>query len=778
MSKSKDRHHFLRGLRQFAIDRLDNDWSRVRRIRTDNGSEMVSEVVQDFLRQNGLLNERTSPYSPEENGMVERSLAVTTTRAISIMAQAGLDAPKYKLLFLQSLAHAARLSNMFPSWTRAASEPWLDDPVFGSIAFAHIDHTLRHKPDRRATRGLYCGHAAHHGESGRLFYALDTGVLTVVRALEIWNGVFIRDLPSLAREGIPNHSSVLSLEPQSPSTTVTVLQPRHGGATDMATISDAVSSWSTTTSSSTAATSSGIDTRGTISRLPRRSNSSATTTGVRERPATTLSEAPGMRGVPAMFDASAPRLTQNERRGSLATNTRVLDRMERLMRAREPHLIEMFPGRPNSSDPAGDVVVSRTTSTVETSGDSPPSSADYDERDPTHSSSLLLRSEERTAMHNYMAFHVMGKSRKDNWPKTVAKALLRPDATKWKDSILKEARSIIEKGTFRDEVWLDGVNTKPLPLMWVLTQKYHDDGSIEKYKARLVVLGHLQNFGSGATGDVYAPVASMNSVRMLFAMAAARGWHLEQTDFVTAFLNAEPGEEIFVSMDAETAEILREASSDLPEEMQLTNARFKRLAKSLYGTRIAPRRWWLELKTFLESIGFESNSNEPCLFRRGSGLDLIYFLWFVDDGICCGFNKEAIDRAKAELASKYEMKDLGACKRFLGLNVKREGGLLSLSQEGYIDEMLQRYNMEDCKPVTTPAEQGDNLSEVVDEEFTSIDPADVVTTEDDEDPTKYPLREAVGSLLFLSMMTRPDIGNRLREISRVVSNQPRGSYRQ
>ena len=114
--------------------------------------------------------------------------------------------------------------------------------------------------------------------------------------------------------------------------------------------------------------------------------------------------------------------------------------------------------------------------------------------------------------------------------------------------------------------------------MWVLTQKYHDDGSIEKYKARLVVLGHLQNFGSGATGDVYAPVASMNSVRMLFAMAAARGWHLEQTDFVTAFLNAEPGEEIFVSMDAETAEILREASSDLPEEMQLTNARFKRLA--------------------------------------------------------------------------------------------------------------------------------------------------------------------------------------------------------
>jgi hypothetical protein len=476
-----------------------------------------------------------------------------------------------------------------------------------------------------------------------------------------------------------------------------------------------------------------------------------------------------------MYDSSSQRLTATQRRGSLNTNTRVLDRMERLMREREPHLIDMFPGhRPTAVS---------SSSISATNGDSHGPSATVDSYDDVlnHAgpSSMMARLDERRALHTYFALHVMGQSRKDNWPKTVAKALLRPDASRWKEAILKEARSIIQKGTFRDEGWTEGVNTKPLPLMWVLTQKYLEDGSIEKYKARLVVLGHLQNFGSGAGGDVYAPVASMITVRMLFSMAAAKHWDIEQTDFVTAFLNAEPGEEIFVSMDAETAEILKEGSFDLPANLQLTNARFKRLAKSLYGTRIAPKRWWLELKSFLESIGFESNPNDPCLFRRGSGENLVYFLWFVDDGLCCGPSKVAIDEAKAQLAEKYEMKDLGACQRFLGLTVRREGGLLSLSQEGYIDEMLQRYNMEDCKPVTTPAEDGDNLSEVVDADYPetgeTVAVDSFITHEEgsDEDPRKYPLREAVGSLLFLSMMTRPDIGNRLREISRVVSKPTR-----
>ena len=137
------------------------------------------------------------------------------------------------------------------------------------------------------------------------------------------------------------------------------------------------------------------------------------------------------------------------------------------MLQREPHLVDLFPGR--SSEEHSSMHVS----------------TDSDEW-----------FEELAAHEAYKVLHVdarnraLGESRKASWPRTIKEALSRPDAKLWKEAITKEATSVLSKGTIKDARWVRGVSTKPLPLMWVLTMKYKEDGSVEKYKARLVVLGN------------------------------------------------------------------------------------------------------------------------------------------------------------------------------------------------------------------------------------------------------------------------------------------------
>ena len=135
----------------------------------------------------------------------------------------------------------------------------------------------------------------------------------------------------------------------------------------------------------------------------------------------------------------------------------------------------------------------------------------------------------------------------------------------------------------------------------------------------------------------------------------------------------------------------------------------------------------------------------------------MFVITWVDDLIISGPNEEAIVAFKTAISRKYEMKDLGHIERFLGISVRRDGDSLTLSQERYVMDMLQRYHMTDCKPAATPAEEGHGLT-VSDTE------SEVETIE----ARKYPIREATGSLLFLAQMTRPDISNAVREISRVV----------
>ena len=140
---------------------------------------------------------------------------------------------------------------------------------------------------------------------------------------------------------------------------------------------------------------------------------------------------------------------------------------------------------------------------------------------------------------------------------------------------------------------------KPIGLKWVFKIKRNADGSISKYKARLVAKGYVQRHGIDYD-EVFAPVARVETIRMVIALAASKNWEIHHLDVKTAFLHGELKEEVYVTQ---------------PEGFVIKGeeTKFYRLHKALYGLRQAPRAWNVKLNQILKGLGFVRCSKEPSL---------------------------------------------------------------------------------------------------------------------------------------------------------------------
>lgn len=114
-------------------------------------------------------------------------------------------------------------------------------------------------------------------------------------------------------------------------------------------------------------------------------------------------------------------------------------------------------------------------------------------------------------------------------------------------------------------------NCRAIRLKWIFKVKRNSDGSINKYKARLVAKGYIQKHGVDFD-EVFAPVARIETVRLIIGMAASLCWELHHLDVKTAFLNGDLKEEVFVSQ---------------PEGFVVKGKETKvyKLKKALYGLR-------------------------------------------------------------------------------------------------------------------------------------------------------------------------------------------------
>ena len=320
------------------------------------------------------------------------------------------------------------------------------------------------------------------------------------------------------------------------------------------------------------------------------------------------------------------------------------------------------------------------------------------------------------------------------------KAAMRDDKSKdWQGAMMKEMKSLNS-----NKVW----DLVPLPAgrkiigsKWVYKVKVGANGVVERYKARLVAQGFSQKFGLDYD-ETFCPVVRGESVRAVIALAAERGLMLHQLDVTTAFLNGTLEEEVYMKQPEGFV-------VDGKEDMVC------KLHKSIYGLKQSPRCWNMALDTHLKSIGLQQSDSDPCLYTAQEG-EMAIVAVYVDDILIATESEKKMIEVKQCLSQRFDTKDLGELTSFLGVQVKREPGGMWIGQPGYTSRVLEKFNMADCKPVSTPVDTSVKLQK------------------NDAGPefSRSIYQSAVGCLLYLANWTRPDITFAVSNVAR-YSADPR-----
>lgn len=339
-----------------------------------------------------------------------------------------------------------------------------------------------------------------------------------------------------------------------------------------------------------------------------------------------------------------------------------------------------------------------------------------------------------SSVESPMAYALNAEAFVEDIPNNIAELKKRDDWNRWKEAINSELTSLKKNGTWELQPKPAGKNI--VDCKWVFRIKRDDNGNIERYKARLVAKGYSQKKNFDYT-DTYAPVARISTFRILLSIANHKKFSIHQMDVKTAFLNGSLKEEIYMCQ---------------PEGFEEGDGNMVcRLRKSLYGLKQAPRSWNEAFNSFVLNLGFQRSSYDCCLYWKRCGNVTVYLLLYVDDILLMANDLGEVNRIKKQLSEKFEMIDMGEIKQFLGIKVERDEirEQIKISQPKYIDGLLKRFGMSDCRPVSTPME-----------------PKLKFERQEGEQLTKHPYKELVGCLSYLMLSTRPDISAAVNTFSR------------
>jgi hypothetical protein len=211
---------------------------------------------------------------------------------------------------------------------------------------------------------------------------------------------------------------------------------------------------------------------------------------------------------------------------------------------------------------------------------------------------------------------------------------------------------------------------------------------VTRNKARLVAKGYSQVEGL-YFDETYAPVARLESIRILLAYATYHGFKLYQMDVKSAFLNGPIKEELYVEQPPDF------------EDSEYPNHVYK-LSNALYGLKQAPRAWYECLRDFLITNGFKVGKAYPTLFTKTIAKGLLICQIYVDDIIFGSTNKSSCEEFSRIMIQKFEMSMMGELKYFLGFQIKQLQEATFISQTKYIQDILKKFGMKNGKPIKTP----------------------------------------------------------------------------
>lgn len=323
-------------------------------------------------------------------------------------------------------------------------------------------------------------------------------------------------------------------------------------------------------------------------------------------------------------------------------------------------------------------------------------------------------------------------------PQSYKEAMSSESKHEWVKAMVKEMESLIDKDVFELVPLPKG--KRAIGCRWHYRTKLNTDKTIDKLKARLVAKGFLQKHGVDFD-ETYAPSTKHETIRMVLTHMVLLGWESKQLDVMTAFLNSLLQHEVYLKQPEGFIH------PDHPDWVW-------RVKASLYGLRQAPREWHLTLTKDLKSFGMNQSTADPVLFTyhaddRLKGVVVVH----VDDFLVTG-EKEFIALIDEKLGGKYKMSKTGPLDTYLSIKITRsDKGEVYLSQEHYIEDIIDNFLSSDAKTAHTPCNAF--FSELV-KDLSS-------------EQTDQPYAELLGMMQWVANGTRPDIQFAVNRLSQFLS---------
>ena len=337
-----------------------------------------------------------------------------------------------------------------------------------------------------------------------------------------------------------------------------------------------------------------------------------------------------------------------------------------------------------------------------------------------------------------------------------------PDTQRWGAAKQEEMNALEELGTY--DLVTDCPVANPMGCRFVYKLKTDDGGvNIKRWKARCVVRGFMSRPGiDHDEEELYAPVLAYDSFRTLLAISAGKGWGARQIDISNAYLQGR-----LVGKDGKQQYIY--VQDPLSRKCPKTGKPyFLRLKKPLYGLKQAGRRWQEELHQHLRAHGFERLPSDKCLFKvhklrrdldkdyDGDEVETLVIGTYVDDILMAGSSDRIMDWFDSVLKKRFKINrsEAGQVNHMLGARIRQDlkAGTLTMDQTAAIEALAKKFKLDstNASPRTS----------------TPMTQQKLHRQEHITDDTGFPYLSAVGSLLHIAGLTRPDIAYSVGVVAR------------
>lgn len=700
-------------------------------LRTDNGTEYCNKSFDSLSKKSGILHQRTVPHTPEQNGVAERMNRTIMDKVRCMLIDSKLDNKFWAeatstAVYLINRIPCRGMKHVTPEERWSGAKPDLSSlRVFGCRAMAHIPKAQRTKLDVKSIQCIFVGYS----EQSKAYRLYNPKTRNVLVSRDV---VFIESDENKVIE-IPDKTNRSALSSKNNKIDETVSSD-----------DDSSDNSSDYDSSDTESDDSDSDTEfseavASFSEANRNQSPASANIAKHSTPTSSNPRNNNNNESESQLDASLIIIDDTIIEADRASET--------IGEQNESNYVDVNEANNDSSE-AMTSVNSSNASLIETEFDVAASELEIVPRPFSVEKGIgnLCESNARKAIGLYAMLAAATEDVQE--PKSYREAIQCDEARRWEEAMACEYHSLIENDTWEMCDLPNG--RKAIANKWVFKVKRSATGVIERYKARLVVKGYSQVRGIDYD-ETYSPVARYSSIRFLLAMAAKYQLIIHQMDAVTAFLQGELAEEIYMTQ---------------PEGFDDNSKRVCRLMRPLYGLKQSSRAWNSKLNDVLtERLKFNRSSVDQCIYFKHSQQNTIVLAVWVDDLMIFSSNGTMCTKLKNDLQAHFKMKDLGEVKSLLGMNITRNvNGSISIDQRHYIETVLRRFKMENCNPVASPMEGGDQR---VSDEMCPRNAAE------QQEMDAIPYQAAIGSLMYAAQISRPDICYAVCTLSRYNNNYGR-----